>query len=305
MSTVKNYAGAAASTTLSSGIASGTTSIPVADGSTYPTANFNIVIDKGLAGEEKIFISSRSGNTLTVSARGADGTTAAAHSTGATVQHCAFASDFQEANDHVAATTGHGATGAVVGTTNTQTLTNKTLTAPTISAPAVSGAATFTGTQAGMVLDAASTIGGVSGTSLAADRTAWTAYTPSWTASGSNPAIGNGSITGQYKVIGKTLYLRITMQTGTTTTFGSGTYRVSLPGGVALQTSGSEIQVAPANINTPSKSWVGQALGVAANSYLSLYATTVTGDAQPCSPTVPAAWSNTSAFYINGVFEIA
>ena len=34
---------------------------------------------------------------------------------------------------HIAATTGHGATGAVVGTTNTQTLTAKTLTDPLIS----------------------------------------------------------------------------------------------------------------------------------------------------------------------------
>lgn len=34
---------------------------------------------------------------------------------------------------HIAATAAHGATGAVVGTTNTQTLTNKTLTAPTIA----------------------------------------------------------------------------------------------------------------------------------------------------------------------------
>jgi hypothetical protein len=33
---------------------------------------------------------------------------------------------------HIAATAAHGATGAVVGTTNTQTLTNKTLTTPTI-----------------------------------------------------------------------------------------------------------------------------------------------------------------------------
>jgi hypothetical protein len=34
---------------------------------------------------------------------------------------------------HIAATAAHGATGAVVGTTNTQTLTNKTLTTPTIA----------------------------------------------------------------------------------------------------------------------------------------------------------------------------
>lgn len=36
-------------------------------------------------------------------------------------------------DSHIAATAAHGATGAVVGETNTQTLTNKTLTAPTIA----------------------------------------------------------------------------------------------------------------------------------------------------------------------------
>ena len=40
---------------------------------------------------------------------------------------------------HTGATEAHGATGAVVGTTNTQTLTNKTLTSPTITTPTVSG----------------------------------------------------------------------------------------------------------------------------------------------------------------------
>jgi hypothetical protein len=41
--------------------------------------------------------------------------------------------DLSEANTHIEGTTGHGATGAVVGTTNTQTLTNKTLTSPIIT----------------------------------------------------------------------------------------------------------------------------------------------------------------------------
>ena len=40
-------------------------------------------------------------------------------------------------NTHEALTETHGATGAVVGTTNTQTLTNKTLTAPTLTTPAL------------------------------------------------------------------------------------------------------------------------------------------------------------------------
>ena len=45
--------------------------------------------------------------------------------------------------DHVASKAEHGATGAVVGTTNTQTLTNKTLTSPILTTPNI-GAATGT-----------------------------------------------------------------------------------------------------------------------------------------------------------------
>lgn len=45
---------------------------------------------------------------------------------------------------HNAVTAAHGATGAVVGTTNTQTLSNKTLSSPTINNPTIAGTATVT-----------------------------------------------------------------------------------------------------------------------------------------------------------------
>ena len=58
---------------------------------------------------------------------------------------------------------------------------------------------------------------------------AWTSYTPSWTSSGSAPAIGNGSVTGAYQRIGRNVIVRIALVWGSTTTNGTGTYFLSVP----------------------------------------------------------------------------
>lgn len=63
---------------------------------------------------------------------------------------------------------------------------------------------------------------------------AGTAYTPTWAGTGSNPAIGNGSITGGYNLAGKRLWFWMQVTMGTTTTYGSGTLTLSLPAGVTL-----------------------------------------------------------------------
>lgn len=70
---------------------------------------------------------------------------------------------------HTSATAAHGATGAVVGTTNAQTLTNKTLTAPVISSPIVKGQAVVALVDAAtIVTDAA--LGNVFKATLGGDR---------------------------------------------------------------------------------------------------------------------------------------
>lgn len=59
---------------------------------------------------------------------------------------------------------------------------------------------------------------------------AWTAYTPVWTASTTNPVLNNGTMTGHYVEAGKMITFRIRVTIGSTTTFGTGaSYFWTLP----------------------------------------------------------------------------
>src|SRR5690606_23340806 len=57
----------------------------------------------------------------------------------------------------------------------------------------------------------------------------WQSYTPSWVSSGTQPNLGNGTLTGQYTLIGDTCHFHITLTFGSTTSFGTGTHRLTLP----------------------------------------------------------------------------
>jgi len=147
--TTRKYSSVSQETTLTSALNSSATTMVVASSTavlggitlsnTSPLETFVLVIDPDTALEEIVEVtypSSSSSNTLTI-VRGIDSSTAISHSAGAKVRHMAIGRDFRDANTHVEATAAHGATGAVVGTTNTQTLTNKTLTSPVLTTPAL------------------------------------------------------------------------------------------------------------------------------------------------------------------------
>lgn len=72
----------------------------------------------------------------------------------------------------------------------------------------------------------------------------WTTYTPVWTATTTNPAIGNGGLGGRWRYVGpKTIDVGMTITMGSTTTFGAGTYRVSIPSGFTTLASGVGLQL--------------------------------------------------------------
>lgn len=151
----RNYSSIAQPTTLASPISNSDTTIAVVATVGYPATPFCAALDAGGVAEELVDVTNVAGNVWTVT-RGVDGTSAQSHSAGAIVRHSSSGRDFAEMQAHISATTNvHGVSGALVGTSSTQTLSNKTLTAPTINAgaltgtltgsPAFSGAVQFTG----------------------------------------------------------------------------------------------------------------------------------------------------------------
>jgi hypothetical protein len=308
---------------------------------------FTLVIGPDTATEEIVTVTSYgSGNVVNVT-RGSDGTTAqSAHPVGTIIRHMITARDLQEPQDHIAASASvHGVTGSVIGTSDSQELTNKTLgnsnnikagstltnngtisggtiVASSVPASGITGATLASGVTAssltsfgssatltspninGATINAASTIGGVSGTTLADNQTAWTAWTPtlSWTLAGST----NSS---EYKQIGKTVYFNLFIISSGTVTV-SGTFTFTLP---VQPTFGGHVygnwQVASSNypivasfnpVNTTATVSVPTATSVTANTALSSLALT--------SSIIPLGTITTAAnrsINITGFYEVA
>ena len=128
----REYQGAAVPTTITSSITNSATSLTLTATTGWPTGVFSAVIDPGLAGEEKILCTSRSGTTVTITTRGYDGTAAASHNAGATIYPVPTAVDFDEANalintpttkGDILAATGAGAMARTAVGANTTVLT--------------------------------------------------------------------------------------------------------------------------------------------------------------------------------------
>lgn len=174
-------------------------------------------------------------------------------------------------NTHVAATAVHGATGAVVGTTNAQTLTNKTLTSPDINAGTVDAITSLTiandvdigpyefragSLKTDIIAEETAGVGvTIDGVKLKDsepycdainEKTAAAGVTidgvllkdslawQSWTPTWANLTVGNGTLNAYYVQLGKLVFVRVNFVLGSTSSVGD--VRMSFP--VAPQTTG-------------------------------------------------------------------
>lgn len=85
-------------------------------------------------------------------------------------------------------------------------------------------------TAARLAIGANGTLLGSDGTTASWVGSAWTSYTPTLTATVTNPTLGNGTLVGRYRLIdAKACLVRISFTFGSTSTAGSGSWRFALP----------------------------------------------------------------------------
>lgn len=257
--------GGAPVTTLNGAINNSVTTVEITSATGHPTVGDPYYIRVYAAADgfsdyvagETMKVTARTTTTLTVT-RGVDGTSAASHADGDKVILVAAAEILQEHNDHANATTGtpHG-TAYETGTTH-DARSHAGINAGT--ATAWETARTITATA-----DIAGTSGSVDGTgnvnwAMTLDKEL-TSFTPTWTGSGSNPAIGDGILTGWWADIGDIMKVWIRSVMGSTTTYGSGVWQWTVPDSRSSISTGIAVGTAWASDNgTAANTAIGAAV---------------------------------------------
>jgi len=129
---------------------------------------------------------------------------------------------------------------------------------------------------------------------------AWTAYTPTWASSAGSVAIGNGTLSGRYRKVGKTVDFVVALTAGSTTTYGTAGAFWSFglpPIGVPTMPFVFPLRM----IDTLTLEYEGFAIAAAGGSTVELF--------KPVSGRIlnnsPFAFGNTDALSFNGTYEIS
>lgn len=127
---------------------------------------------------------------------------------------------------------------------------------------------------------------------------AWTSYTPTWSSTGTGPAIGNGSIAGAYIKIGRLVIFKILMVAGSTSTYGTGIYTWTMPD--TADTAFSNMWTGGCVIRDASPAtFYFRHLVITGGTTFQAYSEAGTA----VGPTSPMTWTTSDRIQIQGVYE--
>lgn len=138
---------------------------------------------------------------------------------------------------------------------------------------------------------------------LAGLQAPWDTYTPTWTAATTAPSLGNGSLAGRYRQVGKTVDVLIRLVIGSTTGLGLGNWNFTLPvaakGGI-----GSTLHVAAA-ISGTVNSFMGFTAELSGASTGTLFYPNqgLTGDWNAITGGAPSGWASGDTLRVFGRYE--
>lgn len=136
----------------------------------------------------------------------------------------------------------------------------------------------------------------------------WTSYTPTWTGATTNPVYGNASVSAAWTKIGKTVFVRMYLIMGSTTTYGSGFWSWSLPSGQSAQSvpgfSGKALWSAIAAANDFGTAVVTGIAKVSSGSSV-FQVTGIGGNGDPWAATFPFTWTTSDEIFASFSYEAA
>lgn len=132
-------------------------------------------------------------------------------------------------------------------------------------------------------------------------QASWSTYTPTWGGT-SDPDIGNGVLSGRYMRVGKTITANITIVMGSTTTYGSGTWTLSLPVASVFTTT-TYVNLGSVSMRDTSASANSTGVAILANQTT---AQMVVGSSNAfVSTTAPWTWANGDTLSVTLNYEAA
>ncbi|WP_433415014.1 hypothetical protein ACQP1V_36215 [Microtetraspora malaysiensis] len=125
----------------------------------------------------------------------------------------------------------------------------------------------------------------------------WAGYTPSWSAATTAPVLGNGTLTGAFIQISRTVHLRLRLVIGSSTNAGAGAWSFSLPTNhvlTAIQTIGGFVSNSAGSVRWPVSGYLSNAGGIERLGTLN----------NILGPAAPFSWASNDQLVLTGSYEI-